>query len=85
MDLIQLEEKLKRLRDELHKLETVEVEKMRIKRIYADMGDDWRENEAAKLAEQEHDVLYRRIVDTKRRIVETKKLMWAIKHVTLKK
>lgn len=49
------------------------------------MGDDWKENEGAKLVEQEHDVLYRRTVDTKRRMAEVKKQMWAIKHGTIKK
>lgn len=80
-----MEKELEELRAKLVRLETVEVEKMRIKRINADMGDDWKENEGAKLVEQEHDVLYRRTVDTKRRIAEVKKQIWAIRHGTLKK
>ena len=49
------------------------------------MGDDWKENEGAKLVEQEHDVLYRRTVDAKTRIVEIKKQVWALKHGVEKK
>ena len=80
-----MEGKLDLLRNELAHLETVEVEKMRVKRINADMGDDWKENEGAKLVEQEHDVLYRRTVDTRLQILEVKKLIWAIKHGVGKK
>ena len=56
MDLKQLEEKLRYLRAELHQLETAGAEEIRIKRILADMGDDYRENEGAKLVMDQHNL-----------------------------
>jgi hypothetical protein len=60
MDIKSLEEKLEKLRQQLILLETEEVEKIRLKRIAADMGDDYRENEGAKLVMEQHEMLHMR-------------------------
>jgi len=73
MNISQLEEKLQKLREQLVRLETEGVEKIRQKRILADMGDDFRENEGAKLVMEDHEFLHMRISDLKREIGETKK------------
>ena len=72
MDETRLREKLMVLREKLRLLETVETEKIRLKRIGADMGDDFRENEGAKMVMEDHEMLYMRIVKLKREI-------WALK------
>lgn len=81
MELNKLEEKLNNLRVQLHKLETEEVEKIRVKRIAADMDDDYRENEGAKLVMEDHNMLHLRryrlkveILELKKRIIAAKKL-----------
>ena len=73
MNISQLEEKLQKLREQLVRLETEGVERIRQKRILADMGDDFRENEGAKLVMEDHEFLHMRISDLKREIGETKK------------
>jgi len=73
MNISQLEEKLQKLREQLVRLETEGVEKIRQKRILADMGDDFRENEGAKLVMEDHEFLHMRISDLRREIGETKK------------
>jgi predicted RNase H-like nuclease (RuvC/YqgF family) len=73
MDISKLEDKLKLLREQLSKLETEGMEKIRQKRILADMGDDFRENEGAKLVMEDNEFLHMRITDLKREIGETKK------------
>jgi hypothetical protein len=73
MDISKLEDKLKLLREQLSKLETEGLEKIRQKRILADMGDDFRENEGAKLVMEDNEFLHMRITDLKREIGETKK------------
>lgn len=80
MDLKGLEEKLRRLRDQLNELEVVEAEKIRIKRMEADFGDDYRENEGAKLVASDQHVWYVRklsllkeIEDLKKKIIAAKK------------
>jgi len=73
MNISQLEEKLQKLREQLVRLETEGVEKIRQKRILADMGDDFRENEGAKLVMEDHEFLHIRISDLRREIGETKK------------
>lgn len=70
-----LQEKLEKLRAELVRLETQEAEKIRKKRIMADMGDDYRENEAAKLTMEDHNLLHLRILNLKKEIWEMKKEM----------
>lgn len=69
----QLQEKLERLRGQLHKLETEGVEKIRQKRILADMDDDFRENEGAKLVMEDHEFLHLRVFRLKKEILELKK------------
>ncbi len=73
MNKTQLEEKLGKLREQLHKLETEEAEKIRKKRVMADMGDDFRENEGAKLVMEDHNLLHLRIFNLKKEILEVKK------------
>lgn len=73
MNQQKLEQKLKDLRSRLLKLETVETEKIRQKRILADMGDDFRENEGAKLVMEDHEFLHMRVIALKREILAVKK------------
>lgn len=73
MDINRLEEKLARLRRELHELETVGAEEIRLKRILADMGDDYRENEGAKLVMDQHNLWFVRKLELKKEIVLIKK------------
>lgn len=61
------------LRKQLHKLETEEAEKIRKSRIAVGMGDDFRENEAAKLVMDDHQLLHLRITNLKKEIVSLKK------------
>jgi hypothetical protein len=70
-----LKEKLQFLRGQLKKLETVEAEKIRQKRIMADMGDDFRENEGAKMVMDDHNLLHLRIFNIKKEIYEIKKML----------
>ncbi len=79
MDRNKLEEKLQNLRAKLVWLETEEAEKIRLKRIAADMGDDYRENEGAKLVMEEHNLLHLRVFNLKKEILETKKRLIAAK------
>lgn len=73
MDIKSLEEKLGKLREELRRLETVEAEEIRVKRILADMGDDFRENEGAKLVMEQHQLLHLRIGRLKQEIANLKR------------
>lgn len=73
MDLKQLEEKLQKLRGQLHYLEVVEAEKIREKRVAADFGDDYRENEGAKLVASDQHVWYARKLSLLREIEMLKK------------
>jgi hypothetical protein len=82
MNKQQLQEKLESLRSQLLKLETEGVEKIRQKRILADMDDDFRENEGAKLVMDDHNMLHLRIFRLKKEILETKKAILAIKKAT---
>jgi hypothetical protein len=79
MNRQQLEEKLADLRQRLYHLETVEAEKIRNKRILADMGDDFRENEGAKLVMEDHEFLHMRVLNLKKEIIEVKKKMLALR------
>lgn len=71
--LEKLYSKLQDLRQQLEKLEIDETEKIRVKRIGADMGDDFRENEGAKLVMEDHNLLHLRIFKLKEEIYLTKK------------
>jgi hypothetical protein len=75
----QLEIKLAQLREQLARLEGEEAEKIRIKRIEADMGDDFRENEGAKLVMDDHNLLFLRRIRLKQEILELKKQIIAAK------
>lgn len=75
----QLKQKLAYLRAQLRVLETEGAEKIRLKRIAADMGDDYRENEGAKLVMEDHNMLHLRVFNLKREILETKKKLIALK------
>lgn len=68
-----LTEKLQYLREQLKRLETVETEKITQSRIAVGMGDDYRENEAAKVVMDDHNLLHLRISSLKREILEVKK------------
>lgn len=73
MNLEELEQKLADLRQRLKKLETVEAEKIRQKRILADMGDDFRENEGAKMVMEDHQFLHLRVTNLKKEIYNLKR------------
>ncbi len=79
MEMQILSEKLALLRSRLHVLETVEMEKIRQKRILADMDDDFRENEGAKMVMEDHEHLHMRISNLKREILEVKKRLFKLK------
>lgn len=79
MEKVKLEEKLADLRKQLLKLETVETEKIRQKRILADMGDDYRENEGAKMVMEDHEFLHMRVTSLKREILGLKKQLIALR------
>ena len=79
MDLKLLEEKLAKLRADLHLLETVEMDKITEKRILADMDDDYRENEGAKLVMDQHNLWFVRKLELKKEILLLKKKIIAAK------
>ena len=79
MNKLQLEEKLAHLRQQLRRLETVEVEKIRVKRTLADMGDDFRENEGAKMVMEDHEFLHLRVMNLKKEILAVKKQLLRLK------
>lgn len=79
MNISQLEEKLQKLREQLAGLETEGAEKIRQKRILADMGDDFRENEGAKLVMEDHNMLHLRTFGLKKEILELKKEIFRLK------
>ena len=80
MELKELEEKLKKLRSQLHELEVVEAERIREKRIAADFGDDYRENEGAKLVASDQHVWYVRKLQLKSEIVKLRKQIVSLKY-----
>jgi len=75
----QIEEKLEKLRALLQKLETEGMENIRQKRILADMDDDFRENEGAKLVMEDHEFLHLRVFRLKKEILELKKALFKLK------
>jgi hypothetical protein len=76
---LQLTQKLEQLRAELARLEGVEMEKITEKRILADMGDDYRENEGAKLVQEDHEFLHIRVFRLKKEIIEVKKNLFKLR------
>lgn len=74
-NITKLQDKLDALRKQLHILETEGMEKIKQKRILADMGDDFRENEGAKLVMEDHNMLHLQIFSLKKEIFMTKKLI----------
>lgn len=72
MNLAQLEEKLARLRQQVLEMETTGADAITDKRVGADAGDDFRENEGAKLIMEQHDMWYIRKVALKKQIAEIK-------------
>lgn len=79
MTLAELEEKLASLRRQVLETETSGAEAITSKRIGADMGDDFRENEGAKLVMEQHDMWYIRKVALKKEIGELKKQIIRVK------
>jgi hypothetical protein len=78
MKIKELKEKLRKLEEELLDMEGRQMEALTQKRIESDMGDDYRENEQAKLVMEQHDIWYIRKVDLKREIAQ---LRHKIRHV----
>lgn len=83
MNLQQLEEKLAQLRGKLVYLETVEAEKIREKRLRNDMGDDFRENEGAKMVMEDHQFLHLRTANLKKEITDLKRQIWKIRNKSI--
>lgn len=81
MKFKELENKLADLRSQLHYLETTWSEVIRERRVLADMGDDYRENEGAKLVMEQHDILWIRKLNLKKEILEIKKEIIRLKAV----
>lgn len=75
----ELEKKLLYLQAQLRYLEVEGAEDIRVKRIEADMGDDYRENEGAKLVMEQHDILFIRRIGLMREILTIKKELIALK------
>lgn len=79
MKLADAQKRLVELQQKLHHMETVEMARITEVRIESDMGDDFRENEAAKLAMEMHDIWYTRRIHLKREILRLKKLVFAMR------
>ena len=75
----ELSKKIKDLQDLLHRLETVEKLRITSLMIESDMGDDFRENEAAKLAIEEHRMWTVRRQMLRMEIIELKRKAFALK------
>lgn len=78
MDLKFLENKLTELLAQLKKLEEYESV-ITARRIEADMGDDYRENELAKDINNQHDIWYIRKVGIRKEIGSLRKLIIQVK------
>ncbi len=81
MEIVELEKKLDALRLRLKHLEEVEAEKIRVKRIAADMDDDYRENEGAKLVMEDHNLWFMRKIGLMKEILDVKKTIFKLKNV----
>ncbi len=66
-EILELEQKLERLLVNLRQMEKYESVITR-RRIESDMGDDYKENEQAKLVMEQHDIWYIRKVALKKEI-----------------
>jgi hypothetical protein len=66
-------EKLKKLEEELGDMEGRQMARITALRVEADMEDDYRENEVAKLVMEQHDVWYIRKVELKKEILQIKR------------
>jgi len=80
LPITKLEEKLQALQSQLFKLESEGMEDITRKRIEADMGDDFRENEGAKLVMDDHNMHNVRRWQLKREILELKKRIIRMKN-----
>ncbi len=78
-NLSYLQEKLASLRRQVHEMETTGADAITDKRIGADMGDDYRENEGAKLVMEQHDMWYIRKVALKQEIHRLKQQIAKLK------
>lgn len=79
--LHKLEIRLGELWAELHRLQTEGVEEIRVKRELADMGDDYRENEGAKLVMEQESLLHQRMGRLRWEIGEVKREIIRLKNV----
>jgi hypothetical protein len=79
MTKIQLEEKLKYLQQKFKENEAF-MEVITQRRVDADMGDDYRENEPAKLVMERHDVWWVQRNDLIQEIANIKKQILKIKN-----
>lgn len=78
MNADELQIKLEALRAKLRRMENEDIDKITQRRIDADMGDDYKENEGAKHVMEQHDIWYIRKVAIKKEIASLKKQMRAL-------
>ncbi len=76
--LDKLQIKLTALRAKLRQMENEDIDKITQRRIDADMGDDYKENEGAKHVMEQHDIWYIRRVAIKKEIASLKRQMRAL-------
>jgi hypothetical protein len=74
-----LRAKLSLLRLQVQEMETSGMDVITNRRIGADMGDDPRENEGAKLVMEQHDMWYIRKVNLKKEIAKLKQEIYNLK------
>ncbi len=71
-DQVLLQKKLEELQSRLRRMEEEEMPEITKRRIAADMGDDYRENEGAKMVMEQHDIWYIRKVNLKKEMANLK-------------
>lgn len=75
-----LNQRLADLRARLHQMEAYEIV-ITNRRIESDMGDDYKENEQAKLVMEQHDIWYIRKIAIKKEIAQLKLQIFKLKKV----
>lgn len=84
MNLQQLEVKLAKLRHKLALMENEDLSTITRRRVASDMGDDYRENEGAKMVMEQHDIWYIRKVALKKEMAKIKLHIVRLKTVEAK-
>ncbi len=79
--LDKLQIKLTALRAKLRQMENEDIDKITQRRIDADMGDDYKENEGAKHVMEQHDIWYIRKVALQNEIAQLKTQIVVLKQL----